>query len=292
MLFFHAHAAPFALIVYRGLTNQRSLPVTDLIPIIAQRLLHSFQIEFVRYLIGAAGIATLYWLLQRWISARRIQQQMASFADRKREFGQSVQTIAVFAVVNLISFALVQSGLIKIERGVPDIAVLLAQVVGMAVLHDAWFYWMHRTLHHRMLFRRAHATHHLSRTPTSWAAYSFAPIEAVAESIYIPFMLIVMSMITPIYGFAIFVFLGHQIARNAIGHSGFELAWSGFTRSPLTGWLTTTTHHDLHHTEGKYNFGLYFTWWDRMMGTEHPKYHERFEAVAGRQKATSDVVTA
>ncbi|MBA3838282.1 MAG: sterol desaturase family protein, partial [Zymomonas sp.] len=46
-----------------------------------------------------------------------------------------------------------------------------------------------------------------------------------------------------------------------------------------------TTHHDLHHTEGRYNFGLYFTWWDRLMGTEHPRYHERFEAVVGRSRA-------
>lgn len=266
--------------------------MTDFLLLIGQRLAHSVQIEFVRYLIGAAGVAIVYWLAQRWIARRRIQQREATFADRRREFLQSVQTICVFAVVNLTTFALVKSGLIHIERGIPNIAILIGQVIIMAVLHDAWFYWMHRTLHHKALFRRAHATHHLSRTPTSWAAYSFAPIEAIAESIYIPFMLIVMSMVVPIYGFAIFVFLGHQIARNAIGHSGFELAWPGFTRSPLTGWLTTTTHHDLHHTEGRYNFGLYFTWWDRMMGTEHPKYHERFEAIVGRRVPSGNAVEA
>lgn len=32
------------------------------------------------------------------------------------------------------------------------------------------------------------------------------------------------------------------------------------------------THHDMHHASGNSNFGLYFTWWDRMMGTEHPQY--------------------
>ncbi|MDB5704262.1 MAG: sterol desaturase, partial [Sphingomonas bacterium] len=69
-------------------------------------------------------------------------------------------------------------------------------------------------------------------------------------------------------------------------------AWSGFTRSPLTGWLTTTTHHDLHHSEGRHNFGLYFTWWDRWMGTEHPKYHARFENIAGRRARSGEAVTA
>ena len=258
--------------------------VTAFLMLIGGRMLHSVQIEFTRYMIGAAGLTILYALIHRWIAHRRIQDRKATFADRRREFGQSVQTICVFAVVNLITFALVRSGVIAIERHAADVGIVIAQVLAMVVLHDFWFYWMHRSLHHRLLFRRAHATHHISRTPTSWAAYSFAPIEAVAEAIYIPFMLLTLSLVTPLYGLAIFIFLGHQIARNVIGHSGYELAWPGFTRSPFTGWLTTTTHHDLHHTEGRYNFGLYFTWWDRMMGTEHPKYHERFEAVAGRSR--------
>ena len=46
--------------------------------------------------------------------------------------------------------------------------------------------------------------------------------------------------------------------------------------SPLLRYVTTTTHHDLHHSSGRYNYGLYFTWWDRWMGTEHPEYVRRF----------------
>ena len=30
--------------------------------------------------------------------------------------------------------------------------------------------------------------------------------------------------------------------------------------------------------QAPYNFGLYFTWWDRWMGTENPNYHARFAA--------------
>jgi sterol desaturase/sphingolipid hydroxylase (fatty acid hydroxylase superfamily) len=36
----------------------------------------------------------------------------------------------------------------------------------------------------------------------------------------------------------------------------------------------------LHHAQAGWNYGLYFTWWDRLMGTEHPEYYARFaEAV-------------
>jgi sterol desaturase/sphingolipid hydroxylase (fatty acid hydroxylase superfamily) len=251
---------------------------------------HSFQIEMIRYLIGAAGVALTYWLLRRWTASRRIQQRTATMADRRRELRLSVQTIAIFSVVNFITFAAIGAGIVRIDR-TSDLAILAAQLIVMVIAHDAYFYWMHRGLHLRAMFRRAHAAHHVSRTPTSWASYAFAPIESVTEALYVPVLLIGMSQVAPIQPLAVFIFLGHQIARNAIGHSGHELAWSGFTRSRWTGWLTTTTHHDLHHSEGRYNFGLYFTWWDRMMGTEHPHYHEKFEAVAARAQASPDLVT-
>jgi len=70
-----------------------------------------------------------------------------------------------------------------------------------------------------------------------------------------------------------------MIVRNVIGHLGLELAPAGFTRR--RGWRhsTTTTHHALHHARPRGNFGLYFTWWDRIMGTEHPAYRETFARV-------------
>jgi Delta7-sterol 5-desaturase len=56
---------------------------------------------------------------------------------------------------------------------------------------------------------------------------------------------------------------------------GAELHHAGFADHWFWGLFTTATHHDLHHSGGfGSNYGLYFTWWDRMMGTEHPRYRE------------------
>ncbi|MDP9077872.1 MAG: hypothetical protein M3O71_10645 [Bacteroidota bacterium] len=35
----------------------------------------------------------------------------------------------------------------------------------------------------------------------------------------------------------------------------------------------------MHHRYVKYNFGIYFNFWDRVMKTNHPKYEENFEQV-------------
>jgi sterol desaturase/sphingolipid hydroxylase (fatty acid hydroxylase superfamily) len=73
-----------------------------------------------------------------------------------------------------------------------------------------------------------------------------------------------------------------MIVRNVLGHAGVEL----LPRSWLAGWwgrwFTTTLHHDLHHAHGRLNYGLYFTFWDRLCGTEHPDYRRRLLQLADR----------
>ena len=55
-------------------------------------------------------------------------------------------------------------------------------------------------------------------------------------------------------------------------------------------WITTTTHHDMHHgTSFNHNYGFYFTWWDRWMGTEHPRYREAFREVTNRARAPETI---
>jgi hypothetical protein len=76
----------------------------------------------------------------------------------------------------------------------------------------------------------------------------------------------------------------HQIVRNTLGHSGYELYPARRDGRPLLDFMTTTTHHDLHHAQAGWNYGLYFTWWDRLMGTEHPDYYARFAAASGARR--------
>lgn len=248
-----------------------------------------FVIEMTRYLVAAGSVTLLLWLARAWTLPRRIQDRIAGWSDRRREFVNSMISGTIFALNAMFTLAMIDAGVFSLSLAVPPLWLGLVEIAGLVIAHDAYFYWMHRGLHSRAMFRRAHLEHHLSRTPTPWAAYSFAPLEAVFEAAFVPLVL----TLFPLHGLVLVAFLLHQISRNVLGHMGHELAWPGFTRSRWTGWLTTTTHHDLHHSEGRYNFGLYFTWWDRMMGTEHPRYHDAFETAAlpwfgGRKDAVAE----
>jgi sterol desaturase/sphingolipid hydroxylase (fatty acid hydroxylase superfamily) len=42
----------------------------------------------------------------------------------------------------------------------PQVLYILWCIVLLDVLHDAWFYWTHRLLHWRPLYRHIHFEHH------------------------------------------------------------------------------------------------------------------------------------
>lgn len=252
----------------------------DLLNAIVDHMIGAFTFDLGRYLIAAGALSLLLWVFGKWSDARRIQSRRAGIADYKREFFSSMRTVLVFGLTTITTVLLEAAGWISVMTTEIDWPLFAVQLAAMIVAHDAYFYWMHRWLHNKTMFRFSHLHHHKSRTPTPWAAYSFSSFEAMTEAAFVPIYLFVFSILFGgMYPFAIFLFLAHMIVRNVMGHSGIELFPAGWTRSPF-GWITTTTHHDLHHSQGNSNFGLYFTWWDRMMGTEHPEYEQRFNAIA------------
>jgi sterol desaturase/sphingolipid hydroxylase (fatty acid hydroxylase superfamily) len=95
-----------------------------------------------------------------------------------------------------------------------------------------------------------------------------------------PLFLLLVPVSWPAFG----LFMIHQIARNVIGHCGYELFPARRDGRPLFDWMTTVTHHDLHHAQAGSNYGLYFTWWDRLMGTENPRYLDEFARVVARRR--------
>jgi lathosterol oxidase len=239
-----------------------------------------FTFDLGRYLIAAGLISLSLWAAKQWANNRRIQKRRAAKGDYVREFSSSIRTVFVFGVTTMSTVAMMEFGLVTFSDSFAW-GIFGLQTVAMIIAHDAYFYWMHRALHHKRLFRATHLHHHKSRTPTPWAAYSFSSWEAVTEAAFVPIFLLAATTLGIEYmGFAVFIFLWHMIFRNVIGHAGVELYPAGWVDNKLLSWWNTTTHHDLHHSAGTYNFGLYFTWWDRMMGTEHPQYKERFRAVA------------
>jgi sterol desaturase/sphingolipid hydroxylase (fatty acid hydroxylase superfamily) len=145
----------------------------------------------------------------------------------------------------------------------------------MLLMHDTYFYWTHRMMHHPALFRYFHLVHHKSTNPSPWAAYSFHPLEAIVEVGIVPLFLFTI----PIHKIHLPFFFLFMIVHNIYGHLGYELSPKGFARNLIGRWIVTSVNHNQHHQYFKGNYGLYFTFWDRMMGTLRADYEERYDAV-------------
>ncbi|MEP5938623.1 MAG: sterol desaturase family protein [Erythrobacter sp.] len=260
------------------MTTANELTIMDKI---IEHMMFGIYFDLTRYLTAAGVLFVLLLVFKRWADNRRIQERRAKAKDYTREFLSSIRTVFFFAVTTISTLMLREAGIIELRLEEFSAGLLALQVAAMILAHDAYFYWLHRTMHHPRLFRSMHLHHHKSRTPTPWTAYSFSVWEAILEAAYVPLFLLATSMMGIAYaGMAVLFFIWIQIVRNVMQHAGVELHPAGWVDSKWTDWISTTTHHDLHHSTGTYNFGFYFTFWDRLMGTEHPDYKAEFRKAA------------
>lgn len=240
---------------------------------------------FIALRYGAfAGIA---WLLayvifyRRW-RHRKVVQKLPASSEIRREIFYSAVSVVIFAAVGALTILAARQGWTQFYRNIADHSIgwFLFSIACAIVLHDTWFYWTHRMMHHRKLFRFFHRVHHLSHNPSPWAAYAFDPAEAVVQAVIFPLVVCVI----PIHPIAFAIFMLWQIIHNVIGHTGFEIHPRWLIDSWLGKILNTTTNHAMHHEKMRGNYGLYFNVWDRLMKTNHPEYENRFREVTSRPK--------
>jgi sterol desaturase/sphingolipid hydroxylase (fatty acid hydroxylase superfamily) len=247
--------------------------------------------DLVRYGVFAIGTWFLIWvILAKPLANRKIRANTPPALQLVKEFFFSMRSIAVFSTVGLLYMLLDRLGLMWGRELADSWGPVWGVVtfIALAYGHDTWFYWTHKIMHHRKLFRHFHRVHHLSFNPSPFTAYSFNMTEAAVQAIYI----IIWSLIIPTSGWVIGYYMVFQIARNTIGHCGYEIFPATKNGKPIFDWMTTVTHHDLHHARSGYNYGLWFTHWDRWMGTEDPTYHQKFAEVVSKTRSTNAAAIA
>ncbi len=143
-------------------------------------------------------------------------------------------------------------------------AYLLFSSLFYLAVQDTYFYWTHRIMHHRSLFSWCHAGHHKSVQPTPWASFSFDPAEAVISAWLLP----ALALIVPLHVGAALALLMIMTVNAVFNHAGWEVFPEKWLKGPFGGIMITATHHNQHHTKFTGNYGLYFRFWDKVMGTD------------------------
>ena len=239
------------------------------------------------YLLVATAFYGGFWVWKaRALAHRRIQQNPLRSPRPGRELAFSVLSIVLFSVMLSGLWVLDQFGLTAIYWNVADQGWnwdggwlwFVASIGVMALVHDSYYYWAHRFMHHPKVFRRVHKLHHEFHNPTPYASYAFHPWEAIVEVACV----LPVALLLPIHPGAFACYIVVLTLLNVISHLGFETypAW-------IARWFITSTHHNLHHTRARGHFMLYFNIWDRIMGTNQHDYVALIEEINARPRTAS-----
>lgn len=235
------------------------------------------------YLIFASSAFVLFYIiLKKPMWFRKVQQKMPKITDYRRDIIYSMISVGIFATVALITYYLL-GDYTKVYSNFEEYSwsYYIFTWVFMLFIHDTYFYWMHRMMHQPKLFKYIHLVHHKSTNPSPWTAYAFHPFEAISEAMIIP----ILAFTIPIHGSAIGLFFLFQIIYNVYGHLGFELYPKNFHKTWIGKYVNTSVAHNLHHDKFHGNYGLYFLFWDRWMGTLREEYNTVYEKTTERQSA-------
>lgn len=219
----------------------------------------------------------------------RIQQKQRSYEQQwRKEIRNSLVSIGIFGLMDLGVYLAKQQGWTLLYDNVAQYGIpyLLLTMVLMLFWQDTFFYWAHRLMHWKPLYKFSHKVHHDSIDTSPFTAYSFHPVEAIVEAL--PDLIIV--FVLPVHWWAL---LGYQVASmvmNVIGHLGYEVIPQNWTRHWLGQWKTSSTHHNMHHSKVNGNYGLYFRFWDVLMGTEFKDYQATLNAVYDRNRQSQNTL--
>ena len=120
---------------------------------------------------------------------------------------------------------------------------------------DCAIYWIHRALHSKLLYKRLHKAHHKWVVPTPFASHAFHPIDGFLQSV--PYHLF--AFIFPLHRFAYIGLFTFVQVWTVMIHDGRYI-----TDSSL---INGTACHSIHHLYFNYNYGQFFTLWDRLGGS-------------------------
>lgn len=232
----------------------------------------------------------IFWIVgKKYFKKIRIQEtERANVNHFKHDLGFSASTFLVFAIMDVFLLYSESKGYTKLYFDISDYGYVWLGVSFFLVLFidDMFFYWSHRAMHLPRFYKFFHKVHHESTDPSPLTAFAFHPSEAIIENM----MHFVLPFLLPLHFGTIIAWQIFSMLNNVLAHLGYEIYPKIWVKLPILQFKTASTHHNMHHQLFNGNYALYFTWWDKWMGTEFKDYESRHEQIFERKhiKKSSD----
>ena len=227
------------------------------------------------FMLFAAPLTYVAWRNPRTLRRFRIQGR----ADRRHKdvVWPSVKSWAVnnasLMAVTILAWPLLRHSGIHMGE-MPAWWVVALQLLFFVYLDDFLFYWVHRGMHTKWLFRKIHNKHHRIRKPWAITGHYMHPVEFVltgAISLAGPLLL-------GVHVYVLWLWVALRQWEAAEGHCGYDFPW---TITHIIPGNDGAHHHDFHHSKVVGNFAGFLPLFDGLFKTFVPGYREDMERRKG-----------
>lgn len=195
----------------------------------------------------------------------------------RMEIKQALQAMPGMAILTAAAFTAEVRGhgrLYDSPSDAPFSLYNLLQFPFFILFTDCFIYFIHRGLHHPLIYKTLHKPHHKWIMPTPFASHAFHPLDGFAQSVpyhVFPFLFPLQKLAYV----ALFVFIN---IWTVLIHDGEYVA-----DSPI---INGAACHTMHHLYFNYNYGQFTTLWDRLGGSYRKPNEELFrrETKMGKQE--------
>jgi len=219
-----------------------------------------FTIILLRYFLVAGGT---YWMFysspNKSLDVKLPQPKLI-----KKDISLSIAATIASSICAALVMTIYDSGATRLYSSIDDygIGYLIISFLGVILLQDCCYYFFHRGFHHPLVYDWLHRGHHRSKDPTPWTSFALDFPEALIQGMF----LVAIVFIIPLHFAVLALWLITMTIWSLVNHLGFEL-FPSFPNHWLGKWLISSDHHSLHHRRYTRHYGLYFTIWDRLLGT-------------------------
>ncbi|XP_059297657.1 methylsterol monooxygenase 2-2-like [Lycium ferocissimum] len=166
----------------------------------------------------------------------------------------------------------------------PSWKVVSTQILFYFIVEDFVFYWGHRILHTKWLYKHVHSVHHEYATPFGLTSEYAHP----AEILFLGFATIVGPAITGPHLITLYLWVSLRVLETVEAHSGYHFPWSPSNFLPLYG---GSDFHDYHHRllyTKSGNYSSTFVYMDWIFGTD--KGYRKLKSLKEEERAEVKVM--
>lgn len=220
-----------------------------------------FGFIVLRYFAAVGIFYGIFW----WRPSKRLKRKaLYSITGKSKqvhaEILWSLVTSVIFAFSGVATGLLWQMGWTRFYLSFDEYPFwyLPLSLLLFSLVHEIYFYATHFWMHRPRVYKFVHYVHHLSREPSPWASFSFHPLEGLIEAAILPLLV----LLIPIHPVMFIIYMTAMTLSAINNHLGYELM-----PRPIRRFLISGENHSRHHRFSRHNYGLYYTFMDRIFGT-------------------------